>query len=56
MNRCGKKDTAGAVELSRRRFVTQGKISEVQLENYRRNSVTREPLDGEDQSPSSASR
>ena len=42
--------------FSRRRFVTQGKISEVQLENYRRNSVTREPLDGEDQSPSSASR
>lgn len=37
-------------------YYEQGKISEVQLENYRRNSVTREPLDGEDQSPSSASR
>ena len=32
----------------------QGKISGVQLENYRRNSETREPFDEEDQSPSSS--
>ena len=34
----------------------QGKISGVQLENYRRNSETREPHDEEGQSPSSSSR
>ena len=34
----------------------QGKISGVQLENYRRNSETREPLEEEDQSSSSSSR
>ena len=35
----------------------QGKISGVQLENYkRRNSETREPFREEDQSPSSTSR
>ena len=34
----------------------QGKISGVQLENYRRNSETREALEEEDQSSSSSSR
>jgi len=37
-------------------YYEQGKISGVQLENYRRNSETREPLDEEDQSPSSSNR
>merc|ERR1719341_2051285 len=38
-------------------YYEQGKISGVQLENYRRrNSETREPFDEEDQSPSSSSK
>jgi len=37
-------------------YYEQGKISGVQLENYRRNSETREPFDEEDQSPSSSNK
>merc|ERR1719341_1829314 len=37
-------------------YYEQGKISGVQLENYRRNSETREPFDEENQSPSSSNK